>query len=348
MNLLLSSLAVIYGRASSARSAAYQRGWLKRRHLNRPVVSIGNLTVGGTGKTPLVAFVARLLLKRGFKPSILTRGYRRNRGPSLVVLEPSSSRSPDPREVGDEPALLATSLPEVPIAVCADRYRGGLVAEERFQVNVHLLDDGFQHLTLARDVDIVALDVTQELSDRALLPAGRQREPVGALRRAHLVVLTRVELGNAERLEQVVRVRHPDAPPFHGRTRLRALRNFSSGQEVLPETLEDRPVCAFCGVGNPRAFFRNLRQWGFHIVGEYAFPDHHVYSERDVASLVLSAREAGALTLITTEKDFVNLPAGWRTDLNAYACIIETEIEEQEAFEQELIARLATLLKTNE
>jgi tetraacyldisaccharide 4'-kinase len=340
MNPFLSSLAVIYGRASSARSAAYRHGWLKRRRLNRPVISIGNLTVGGTGKTPLVAYVARLLLKRGFKPSILTRGYRRSRGPSLVVLEPSSSRSLDPREVGDEPALLATALPEVPIVVCTDRYRGGLVAEERFQVNVHLLDDGFQRLQLARDVDIVALDVTQELSDRALLPAGRQREPVEALRRAHLVVLTRVELGGAERLEQIVGERHPGALLFHGRTRLRALRSFSSGQEFLLESLEARPVCAFCGIGNPRAFFRNLRQWGFHIVGEHAFPDHHVYSERDVASLVLSAREAGALTLMTTEKDFGNLPADWRADLNAYACIIETEIEEQEAFERALFARL--------
>lgn len=340
MNPFLSSLAAIYGCASAARVAAYRRGWLKRRSLNRPVISVGNLTTGGTGKTPLVAFVARLLLKRGLKPSILTRGYRRHRGSSLIALEPSSARSPDPRELGDEPALLAAALPEVPIVVCADRYRGGRIAEERFQVNVHLLDDGFQHLQLARDVDIVALDVTQELSDRALLPAGRQREPVEALNRAHLIVLTRVDLGNAGRLEQIVRERHPDVPIFRGRTRLRALRSFSSGQELLPESLEARPVCAFCGVGNPRAFFRNLRQWGFHIVGEHAFPDHHVYSEQDVASLVLSAREAGALTLVTTEKDFANLPADWRADLNAYACVIETEVEEQEAFEQALLARL--------
>lgn len=343
MNPLWPPLAAAYGRAATMRAEAYRRGWLKSRRLRRPVISVGNLTTGGTGKTPLVAFLAKLLLDRGLKPSILTRGYHRRRGPSRLTLAPASSRTPDPRKTGDEPALLAAALPEVPIVICADRYRAGKHAEEHFGVNVHLLDDGFQHLQLARDVDIVALDATQEITDRAILPAGRQREPCLALKRAHFIVLTRSDLVDSsqlKRMENQVLEIHPGIPIFRSGTKLCGFVNLRTGRRLPADALEGRRVFAFCGVGNSRAFFDSLRRWGIALAGEKAFPDHHVYTDREIAYLLLNASASGSATLITTEKDAMNLPPSWKPDLNAFACVIETEMEDPAAFEQALVARL--------
>src|SRR5579863_9300720 len=240
------------------RTAAYKRGWLATRRLNRPVVSVGNLSVGGTGKTPFVAFLAERLTARSLKPGILTRGYGRRSSAALIAIDPGAGRAPDPREVGDEPALLARKLPEVPIVVGADRYRAGLMAEDKFKVDVHVLDDGFQHFALARDVDIVLLDATQKLSDRELLPAGRLREPLSALKRAHIVIITRTELARPELLEEQVRQINPEVKIFRCATKLLALRDVASGELVSLSAIRDMPVHVVCGIGNPTAFFANL------------------------------------------------------------------------------------------
>ena len=178
------------------------------------MVSVGNLSVGGTGKTPLVSLVARVLVAGGHHPCILTRGYGRHRGSGPIFLEPASGRVADARQVGDEPAALATELPNVLIVVSADRWSAGRIAEQRFPVSVHLLDDGFQHLSLYRDLDIVLLDVTRPSSELALLPAGRWREPFSALRRAQWVVLTRSELGDVGVWQAQVEAVHPRARIF--------------------------------------------------------------------------------------------------------------------------------------
>ncbi|HEV2248093.1 MAG TPA: tetraacyldisaccharide 4'-kinase, partial [Terriglobia bacterium] len=232
MNRSLLPLAALYGLGARLRRRAFERGWLKPRRLSRPVISVGNLTVGGSGKTPLVALVCEILLRHGYKPAILTRGYRRERAAELIALEPQSQTAPDARTVGDEPALLARILPQVPIVVCADRFRAGQFAEERFGVDVHILDDGFQHLSLARDVDLVAIDVTQNVLHDAVLPAGRLREPVGALSRADLVVLTRTEIRNAASIERQVRQVNASAPIFACETRLQSLIEAQSGKAV--------------------------------------------------------------------------------------------------------------------
>ncbi len=340
MNGLLAPLAAGYGWAAGLRSAAYRRGWLKQLRLNRPVISVGNLSTGGTGKTPLVAHLARLLVRRGLKPAILTRGYGRRDENSLIAFEPAESRSPDPREAGDEPALLAAALPRVPMVVCADRYRAGLFAEEHFPVDVHLLDDGFQHLRLVRDLDIVALDVTQELSDQQVLPAGRLRERCSALRRPDIIVLTRTDLADpaqtVERLDQI----RTKARIFHSKTKLTGFTELATGRSLAPDALSGRRVYAFCGVGNTRAFFLDLRRWQLDPVAQRSFPDHHTYTGNEMTSLLLSARNANASTLVTTEKDVMNLPAGWKGKLNAFACVIEAEIAEADAFELAVIEKL--------
>ncbi|MBZ5565673.1 MAG: tetraacyldisaccharide 4'-kinase [Acidobacteriia bacterium] len=340
MNPILRPLAAGFRLGVALRHAAYQRGWFKTRHLHRPVVSVGNLTVGGTGKTPLVAAIARILRKRGLAPSILTRGYGRRSRKPLVVLEPAATRSPEPCECGDEPALLARALPEVPMVICADRYRAGCVAEERFGVDVHLLDDGFQHLALARDIDIVVLDTTQEISDRALLPVGRLREPSSALKRADCVILTRLELGDPGPLEKQVRQINPLAAIFHTMTQFVQLVDIESGRIYPPHALEGEPVLAFCGIGNPKAFFADLRKWGFSVVAEQTFPDHYRYGDADMEVIGMGFKKSGATALVTTEKDARNLFASIPEEIPVVACVIESSICEEQAFEEWLLARL--------
>jgi len=341
---ILLPLAALFRRGVAFRDIAYTRGWVKTRRLDRPVVSVGNLSVGGTGKTPLVMLIARMLSRRGWNPAILTRGYGRRRAAQTVVLAPDAARSPDPGEVGDEPALLARALPRVPIIVCADRYRGGRRAEECFHVGAHVLDDGFQHRALARDVDLVALDATQELTEQALLPAGHLREPPAALRRAHLVVVTRVELSDPQPLERQVRRINPHAEIFRATTRLSELVDVRTGRTYPPDGFQGQPVEAFCGIGNPRAFFADLRLWGFSVIGEHSFRDHYVYADAALEELKVLARRSHPAALVTTEKDAMNLqPMNGSTGVPILACVIRTEILDQQAFEEALVARLGVI-----
>jgi len=337
---ILAPLAAGFGLGVALRAAAYRRGWLKTRRLNRPVVSVGNLTLGGTGKTPLVELLTKCLLKRGRKPAILTRGYGRRDSGRILALEPGPGRVADPREVGDEPALLARALPEAPIIVGADRYQAGRLAEERFDVDVHVLDDGFQHLALARDLDVVVLDTTQQLL--GLLPAGRQREPCSALERAGLVVLTRVELGDPGPLEELVERINPRARVFHSRTELCRLVDVMTGRIYPPGAFQGERVHAFCGIGNPKAFFADLRRWGFCVAAETAFRDHHVYSGKDVEKLLRRSQESRAAALVTTEKDAMNLQRISKWDRPVLACAIQIELDEQQALEEALVERVAS------
>jgi len=243
--------------------------------------------------------------------------------------------------------LLARALPDVPIVVCKDRYRGGLVAEQKFSVDVHILDDGFQHLALARDLDIVLIDVTQKLSDDALLPAGRLREPPSALKRAHLIVLTRVDAGDSRPLETQMRKINLQAKLFHCRTRLCRLFEVGSGKAIAPEVFQEKRISAVCGLGNPGAFFADLKRWGFSVAEEETFPDHYVYSGRDINRLVKRAGQAGATALLTTEKDGLNFPPAWEGEVPVVACVIQAELQEEQAFEEALIARLEAVREGN-
>jgi tetraacyldisaccharide 4'-kinase len=322
------------------RQAGYKHGWFKVRRLARPVVSVGNLTVGGTGKTPLVACLAKILLREGRKPSILTRGYGRRSKAEMIVVEPGTGRRADAQEVGDEPAILARMLPQVPLIICADRYRGGQAAEERFQVDAHILDDGFQYLSLARNVDLLALDATETISDWLLLPAGRQREPLSALRRAQIVVLTRTDLANSKPLEELVVKVHPAARVFRSRTELLGCTDALSGEAVSVEEIRHQKVAAFCAVGNPRAFFADLRRWGFNVISEDAFPDHHFYTGEEVQKLAATARKNGGAALLTTQKDAVKFSRDWKPQLPLWACDIETQIQDAARFERTLLTYL--------
>ncbi len=342
MNPLLSTLAAGFSAGIALRRAAFRYGIFKPGRLTRPVVSVGNLTLGGTGKTPLVIYIAEMFLARGWSPCILTRGYRRRVG-GAVVIPPEGPRDANPREVGDEPALLARTLPKVPIMVSANRYRAGRLAEERFNVDVHVLDDGFQHWSLDRDVDVVTIDATEDISDAALLPAGRFREPLSALARADLVVLTRAELADPTAHREIIGRINPRAEIHSASLSFSHLIDIQDGKINSLEVIRGRRAAAFCGIGNPRAFFASLRKWGIEVVREVAFRDHHVYGAGELRRLEKKARKAGAEVLLTTEKDGMNFPSRWQIDMPLFACATKMVVADAGALEEGLFQRLRSV-----
>jgi len=274
----LNPLSAIYGGVVGARNALYDRGALRARRLQGGVVSVGNLSAGGSGKTPLVMLLGELLKAQGIKFDVLSRGYgRRSRGVRLV--DPAGL----PQEFGDEPLLIARKL-QVPVIVGEDRYEAGRFAESRFGAQLHLLDDGFQHRALARDFDIV-LVTPQDANDR-LLPGGRLREPLSALRRADAVVLA--SGASAE------------AFPVEGKLVWRVRRG------IVPQNVPSRPV-VFCGIARPQSFVLQLRAAHIEPVAEAFYRDHHAYGEKDVRELLELKRKSEAGGFVTTEKDAVNL-----------------------------------------
>jgi tetraacyldisaccharide 4'-kinase len=303
---------------------------------------VGNLSVGGTGKTPLVVLIAKALLAGGHRPCILTRGYGRLGRKRIVVLEPGLGRVADPSEVGDEPAVLARDLPNVPIIVSADRLLAGTIAEQRFQATVHVLDDGFQHLALFRDLDIVLLDITHRFYDLALLPAGRWREPFSALRRAHWVILTRTELGDAGEWQARVHAMNPRVRIFRCSTKFAGLVDARTGLSEPAEKLLRKKVAAFCGIGNPAAFFADLRGWGFWVVGGSIFPDHHLYRRHELDKLFVRWQSEGVEAVLTTQKDVMNLPPDLNAQWPLFACCIQPQIDERIEFERALQTAVET------
>ena len=294
---LLSPLALPYGAAVHLRARAYRKGILKQRRLNGTVISVGNLTVGGTGKTPIVLWIAEHLSAEGKKVGILSRGYR---GRSSAVKENHSTIA-----VSDEVQLLMARLGRrVEFGVGADRFARGQELAQR-GVDWFILDDGFQHLQLARDVDIVLIDARDPFGGGRLLPAGRLRESRSALNRADMIVITRAD--RAPAIEAAVR-RDSDAPIFYARTKLDSVSVLRDGHpgEDSPD-MRTKRVFAFCGIGNPTAFIADLHDWGFQVAGHKCFPDHHRYTQPDLDEIEAKARETGADAIICTEKDVFNL-----------------------------------------
>ena len=318
LRLMLLPLNPLYRGAVALRAAAYDRQWLRQRRLDVPVISVGNLTFGGTGKTPMVVALVRDLIHRGRKPAVLTRGYRRNTDHQLVLV------GPDPRqtvaEAGDEPLEMARRLPGVPVVVDADRSRAGVEAQ-RLGADVVVLDDGFQHLQLARDLDLVLLDAGDPWGGGRLPPLGRLREPMSALARADAVVVTKVPADHEPTVAAIaeqVRGLRPGIPVVAARTRITRIRQPDRGWSE-PEVLAGAPVFAFAGLGRPQGFAEVLETAGAEVVGCHWFPDHHVYHSDDLVELAAEAERAGG-TLVTTAKDAVKL------DDDAPVWVVEVEM----------------------
>jgi tetraacyldisaccharide 4'-kinase len=272
----MNPLSAIFGAGVAMRNALYDRGVLKINKLTRPVVSVGNISVGGSGKTPFVIALGELLKERGITFDVLSRGYARSSS-DVALVDPKGS----PDQFGDEPLLIARTL-GVPVIVGADRYQAGLFAEQKLDVQLHLLDDGFQHRRLHRDFDIVMVPAS-DLQD-TLLPGGRLRESVQSLRRADAVVVDAEENAVVPGAAKVWRIS----------------RKVSVGDAA------ECPL-AFCGIARPQPFFARLRELGLQLVDTVAFPDHHRYSDADIQRLLRLKTSAGADGVVTTEKDYINL-----------------------------------------
>lgn len=312
-----------YRLAIALRNFAFDRGWKKAHGAAAPVISVGNLTTGGTGKTPLVAWVARQLRDAGIRCAVLSRGYR----------APAGGDNDESRELG----LL---LPDVPVLENRDRVAAAAMAVEELEMEALLLDDGFQHRRLARDLDLVAIDATRPFGYGHLLPRGLLREPRSSLRRADAAILTRAGQVSTAALDQLVATVARSVPP--GRIAIcetvPAHWLKSDGQTVALEELSGQPLLAFCGIGNPAAFFQLLRQAGFRVAEELVWPDHHAFAADDFDRLGSAAQSGGATALVCTVKDLVKLNRNRIGGRPLYALAAGLRFREGETMLRALIA----------
>jgi tetraacyldisaccharide 4'-kinase len=298
------------------RAAAYRKGFFRSKRLPGTVISVGNLTAGGTGKTPLVLWLAERLHAEGKRAAVLTRGYRGvPAGPGGV---PQS----------DEVAIYRTRLQHLAeLGVGANRFASGKILS-RHGIEWFVLDDGFQHMQLARDVDIVLLDATDPFAEGWMIPAGLLREPKSALARADIIIVTRSPKTPA--IETIVqRITH--VPIFHAVTELLDVVKIPTHPSQPPEPLagwRTKKAFAFCGIGNPQAFFDDLSRWGGSVSGHSSFPDHHTYTQRDIQRLESDARDSAAEIMLCTEKDIFNLRNVQLPRLPVYCARISMEISE--------------------
>jgi tetraacyldisaccharide 4'-kinase len=312
LRILLWPASKLYGIGVSLRTQLYASGLLKQKRLKATVISVGNLSVGGTGKTPLVIWLAEKLLEQGQRVAILTRGYRGTAGSS------------------DEVEVMRSRLQNrVVFGVGKNRFAEGQRIESHQAIDIFLLDDGFQHLQLARDLDIVLIDASRPMTQQ-LLPAGPMREPLSALTRAGIIIFARTEntAGAKEAIQRLANL-----PIFTASTRSLGFRRIGSeGPLQTVAELGSGPFFVFCGIGNPEAFVRDLQRWGITPAGHMFFADHHRYTLEDVQAIEHAARRVVANGLLTTEKDSCNLSGLTFPSLPVYVSGIDMEISGETDF----------------
>jgi len=329
--IFLTALSIPYGWTVRTRNALYDWGRLRSHRAAVPVICVGNLTTGGTGKTPLVVWLCRFLgeAQAGAQAGqtlcvILTRAYKSAQGGR------------------DEPALLSQQCPDTPVWVNPDRVAGARQAIERYAPRLLVMDDGFQHRRLARDLDIVTIDATAPFGHGHLLPAGLLREPVSGLRRAQAAVITRTDQASEERLREIearIAALNPEmivARSCHGPIAV----TYTDGRSAAIDTLKGRRVYAFCGIGNPEAFLQTLRGLGASVVGSRFFDDHHNFSAREIVTMEEAAQALDADLVITTDKNMTGLPAeAWRSPLPLASLHVELTFTRGEQAFKSLIRR---------
>ncbi|HXJ05956.1 MAG TPA: tetraacyldisaccharide 4'-kinase [Candidatus Acidoferrum sp.] len=321
LRFVLWPLSLAYGGYVRIRAWLYEKSWIKQKRLHGKVISVGNLTVGGTGKTPMVLWLAEKFLGEGKRVAILSRGYRGSGG------------------TNDEIELMKHRLQgRVTFGVGKDRFAEGQRIEQQEPVDFFLLDDGFQHFPLARDLDIVMLDGSRKLKHEWLLPSGTLREPISACCRADILVVTRkterpdIDAGDAHKYSI-----------FYAQTRLLGFRRHGGHTDLqyLSE-IGHGPFFAFCGIGNPQGFFNDLSRWRVPVAGQSVYRDHHHYSPADLTRLEAAANSSGAIALVTTEKDAENLVEEKATKIPIFVAVIDFVL----TAESEFIAALERKLQS--
>ncbi len=314
-----------------ARQGLYRKGVLNQHKLPVPVISVGNLTMGGTGKTPTVAFIATYLQSLGYRPAIISRGYGGRAKGAINMVSDGEKIFLDAQQAGDEPFMLARHLPGIPVVTGKERLHPCRYALEHLQCDILILDDGFQHLSIARDIDLVLFNATSLAGNSRVFPGGELREPVSSLKRSTAFLLTGVDSCNqarAVRFTELLRERFPGKPVFSSSVTCGPLiENHSEGRTVgdTPPSL----LHAFCGIAHPERFRATLEGAGLHLSGITAFSDHRSYRQDDMDTLCHSAEKTGAKGLVTTEKDLVKVEA-FTTSLPLFS--VKAQLNPDESF----------------
>ncbi len=339
--LLMLPLLKLYQWLLEWRNWMWDRGLFTPRRLSGKVISIGNLTVGGTGKTPLTLYIATFLHHQGFRVAVLSRGYKREKKRALAVVSDGEKMLSSLRYAGDEPYLIARNLPTVPVVVHSDRYRAGQWAEEKLGAEMHLLDDGFQHRRLWRDVDLLLLDGNESLPEFHLFPRGRLREPFKGIRRADIIVITQSAPGHSPSLMlEAVKRYNPTAPLFHIHRLLKGLFWVKEDREVKEIPFRTKRVVSLCAIAQPLYFEQDLRRLQLEIVHSFRFRDHHWYNQKEVNAVISTARKLEAEAVVSTEKDSLRLSRLELGDLPFLYLKIGVKISEEKQFQQTLMRKL--------
>jgi len=337
MPAMLTLFSHIYRIIGSIRERLYKTGILRTKRLPCPVICVGNITTGGTGKTPTVIALARLL-KGGqisnLSPqrlAILTRGYKRKSTEPILAVNDGNKILSTPQDAGDEPYLIASSLKGVPVIVGKDRYRSGQYAIERFGANLFILDDGYQHIRLHRDLNILLIDATNPSGNGHLLPKGVLREPLSAIGRADCMIISRANEGDAAGVERLIRSYNRESPVFYAYYRPVDIADLRGHTLGLPY-IRGKTLLLFSGIANPYSFRNSIANLGGVIKGELIFPDHHWYTDKDIEKIRNEAARLSADAVITTEKDAVRLTdthtlTDIKNKLDILALQVEMEID---------------------
>lgn len=348
---MLSIAGKIYGKVMSLRNSLYQKGFFRSHDLGKKVISVGNITAGGTGKTPLTALVAKILFENDEKVCILTRGYGRKNPKDRVIVSDGTRVLADAETAGDEPFELAQMLiGKASVIADADRVGGATLANRELNPTVFLLDDGFQHRRVKRDIDIVCIDATDPFGGNKMLPSGRLRERLDGLKRADIIVLTRADLAkDIDETQEKIRAIVGTAPIFRCESLVMGVVPLS---EFLSGSLDPRPVDefvsdlrpgAFCGLGNPNNFYKKLEAYlhnsssPSNLLFSRSFRDHHKYSSNDVKEIVELAERNAANAIFTTPKDAVKLSSA-NFAVPCFVIISEPVIDDPVRFEQLITA----------
>lgn len=319
-------LSKLYGFAISIRLLLYRSGIFKQKQLKVKVISVGNVTVGGTGKTPLVIYLAEKLKEKNKRVVILIRGYKR-KSRNTMDLNSENKGKIGWEDVGDEPYLLSQRLEDVPVIVTKHRLVSGSYAIGKYNPDILILDDGFQHLKLHRDLDVVMIDSTNPWGNGKLLPAGRLREPLSSLRRADVFMLTRTDqISDLTETKNTLKRYNPQVPMMESIYRIRSMENLSDHLPVDSGKLENRKALAFSGIGNPTSFENSLMQLKINVVKHRRFADHFAYRRKDIISLSKEAKNLRVDFMVTTEKDSVRIPMVNRQEIPIYVLKIDLHI----------------------
>lgn len=332
-------LSRLYAAVMNVRNRLYERGAFKSESLSAYTVSIGNITTGGTGKTPLVAFTARILAENGYRVGVLTRGYGRANPRKRILVSDGETILRDAREAGDEPVELARKLLGRAVIVAdANRRSAGAWARTLFGITAFVLDDAFQHQQVKRDLNVVCVDATNPFGNGKTLPTGILREPLENLNRADAIVITRSNLvENIAELKARIKKYNHGCPIFVSKNKFSKLKSVADGN--VSEIIDDaraKTYLAFCALGNPENFFAQLRDEKFNLAATEKFPDHHFYTGRDIAKLIERARQTGAEWLLTTVKDAVKLK-NLTIDLPCWAIENELVFDDEADFRRLLL-----------